>query len=136
MKNCATRGIATLDENIAENLLIIAQHEPEPAFPYLRVRRTTLITTLHAAKRPRVPSPKTGGSQPLGLFTEIAAAQALLASYGSVSRSLARPHGGAELVNESCTQPRRLGLARCILKAADGRLRSQRSAALSRRSPR
>jgi hypothetical protein len=36
---------------------------------------------------------------------------------------LARPHGGAELVNESCTQPRRLGLARCILKAADGRLR-------------
>jgi hypothetical protein len=35
-------------------------------------------------------------------------------------------HGGAELVNE----PRRLGLARCILKAADGRLRSQRSAAL------
>src|SRR6516162_5304171 len=44
--------------------------------------------------------------------------------------NLARPHGGAELVNESCTQPRRLGLARCILKAADGRLRGQRSAAL------
>ena len=43
---------------------------------------------------------------------------------------LARRHGGAELVNESCTQPRRLGLARCILKAGDGRLRGQRSAAL------
>jgi hypothetical protein len=43
---------------------------------------------------------------------------------------LARPHGDAELVNESCTQPRRLGLARCVLKAADGRLRSQRCAAL------
>ena len=39
-------------------------------------------------------------------------------------------HGGAELVNESCTQPRRLGLARCILETADGRLRGQRFAAL------
>jgi hypothetical protein len=43
---------------------------------------------------------------------------------------LARPHGDAELVNESCTQPRRLGLARRILKATDGRLRGQRPAAL------
>ena len=42
----------------------------------------------------------------------------------------ARPHGGAELINESCTQPRRLGLARCILQTADGRLRGQRCAAL------
>ena len=41
-----------------------------------------------------------------------------------------RPHGSAELVNESCTQPRRLGLARCILQTADGRLRGQRCAAL------
>jgi hypothetical protein len=29
---------------------------------------------------------------------------------------LARLHGGAEQVNESCTQPRRLSLARCILE--------------------
>ena len=35
-----------------------------------------------------------------------------------------------KLVNESCTQPRRLGLARCVLKAADGRLRGQRPAGL------
>src|ERR1700732_3434762 len=42
----------------------------------------------------------------------------------------ARLHGGAELVNESCTQPRRLGLAWRILKARDGRLRGQRFAAL------
>ena len=41
-----------------------------------------------------------------------------------------RPHGGAGLVNKSCTQPRRLGLARCILQTADGRLRGQRCAAL------
>jgi hypothetical protein len=33
---------------------------------------------------------------------------------------LARLHGGAEQVNESCTQPRRLGPARCILEVADG----------------
>jgi hypothetical protein len=43
--------------------------------------------------------------------------------------NVARPHAGVELVNESCTQPRRLGV-RCILKAAAGRLRSQRSPAL------
>ena len=42
----------------------------------------------------------------------------------------ARLHGGAELVNESCTQPRRLGLARRILEAGDGRLRRQCFAAL------
>jgi hypothetical protein len=42
----------------------------------------------------------------------------------------ARLHGGAELVNESCTQPRRLGLAWRMLKARDGRLRGQRFAAL------
>src|SRR6202521_5898275 len=42
----------------------------------------------------------------------------------------ARLHGGAELANESCTQPRRLGLAWRILKARDGRLRGQRFAAL------
>ena len=42
----------------------------------------------------------------------------------------ARLHGGAKLVNESCTQPRRRGLARCILETADGRLRGQRFAAL------
>ena len=30
-------------------------------------------------------------------------------------------HSGAKLINESCTQPRRLGLARCILETADGR---------------
>ena len=41
-----------------------------------------------------------------------------------------RLHGGAELVNESCGEPRRLGLARRILQTADGRLRGQRRAAL------
>src|SRR5580658_331572 len=29
-------------------------------------------------------------------------------------------HGGAKLVDEGRTQPRRLGLARCILETADG----------------
>jgi hypothetical protein len=42
----------------------------------------------------------------------------------------ARPHGGAELVNEGRTQPRRLSLARCILQPADRRLRRQGRAAL------
>ena len=42
----------------------------------------------------------------------------------------ARPHSGAELVNESRTQPRRLGLAGRVLQTADGRLRGQRCPAL------
>ena len=42
----------------------------------------------------------------------------------------ARPHSGAELVNESRTKPRRLGLVRRVLQTADGRLRGQRCPAL------
>jgi 1,4-dihydroxy-2-naphthoyl-CoA synthase len=33
---------------------------------------------------------------------------------------LAGLHGGAELVNKSCTQSRRFDLAQCILEAGDG----------------
>ena len=39
---------------------------------------------------------------------------------------LARLHGRAELIKQSRRQPRRLGLARCILQTRDGRLRRQR----------
>src|ERR1700681_2801784 len=35
-------------------------------------------------------------------------------------------HGRAELIKESRSEPRRLGLARRILQTADGRLRGQR----------
>src|ERR1700681_5093481 len=39
---------------------------------------------------------------------------------------LARLNGRAELIEESRSEPRRLGLARRILQTADGRLRGQR----------
>jgi len=39
---------------------------------------------------------------------------------------LARLHARAELIKQSRRQPRRLGLARCILQTRDGRLRRQR----------
>jgi hypothetical protein len=45
-----------------------------------------------------------------------------------MSRILARPHGGAGLIHQSCTEPCGLGLARRILQTADGRLRGQRLA--------
>src|SRR6266540_4737551 len=43
---------------------------------------------------------------------------------------LARLHCRAGLIDESCGEPRRLGLARRILQTADGRLRGQRCAAV------
>ena len=43
---------------------------------------------------------------------------------------LARLHRRAELIEQSRGEPRRLGLARCILQTADGRLRGQRFTAL------
>jgi hypothetical protein len=43
---------------------------------------------------------------------------------------LAELHSRAELIKESRSEPRRLGLARCILQTADGRLRGQRCPAL------
>ena len=43
---------------------------------------------------------------------------------------LARLHGGAELIEQSRGEPRRLGLARRVLQTADGRLRGQRRTAL------
>jgi hypothetical protein len=39
-------------------------------------------------------------------------------------------HGGAELVEQSHREPRRLGLARRVLQTADGRLRGQRRTAV------
>jgi len=39
---------------------------------------------------------------------------------------LVRLHGRAELIKQSRSEPRRLGLARRILQTADGRLRAQR----------
>src|SRR5258708_13087870 len=41
---------------------------------------------------------------------------------------LARLHCRAGLIDESCGEPRRLGLAQRILQTADGRLRGQRRA--------
>ena len=43
---------------------------------------------------------------------------------------LARLHRGAELIEQSRGEPRRLGLARRIFQTADGRLRGQRFTAL------
>ena len=45
-------------------------------------------------------------------------------------------HGGAELIEQRRRKPRRLGLARCILQPADGRLRGKRGAALRAASDR
>jgi hypothetical protein len=66
----------------------------------------------------------------------------LLATMGGTERVVnvenlqpARLHGGAELVNKSRSEPRRLGLARCILEARDSRLRGQRRGTLRTAPP-